>query len=244
MTDGAARTLIARAGAARRAVPRLTLPRSRARWTSGQWMTERTGGSDVAISETVATRDAARAGASTAQVVQLGDDLADGAHARAPRGQSARRQRARALLRARSRDAAGSPNASWSTGSRRSSARAWCRPPSSRSTATLAIPVARPERRHQEHHADAQHHAHVERHRRRLACATASRSRATTRTGASRSARRSPRSRCTSRRSRRSQAEYEAAFLLTFRAVELLGRDEAGELDEPGRPCCACSRPS
>jgi acyl-CoA dehydrogenase len=56
MTDGAARTLLALGNRALidRAVPRLTSRDPARAWTSGQWMTERTGGSDVAISETVA----------------------------------------------------------------------------------------------------------------------------------------------------------------------------------------------
>jgi len=56
MTDGAARTLIASENQALidRAIPRLTSRNPDDAWTSGQWMTERTGGSDVAISETVA----------------------------------------------------------------------------------------------------------------------------------------------------------------------------------------------
>ncbi|MDB4939528.1 MAG: putative acyl-CoA dehydrogenase, partial [Labilithrix sp.] len=56
MTDGAARTLIASKNKALidRAVPRLTSRDPDQAWTSGQWMTERTGGSDVAICETVA----------------------------------------------------------------------------------------------------------------------------------------------------------------------------------------------
>ncbi len=60
MTDGAARTLIASGNAplVDRAVPRLTARDPAKAWTSGQWMTERTGGSDVAISETVAKPDA------------------------------------------------------------------------------------------------------------------------------------------------------------------------------------------
>lgn len=60
MTDGAARTLIAMGnqGLIERAVPRLTARDPNKAWTSGQWMTERTGGSDVAISETVAKKDA------------------------------------------------------------------------------------------------------------------------------------------------------------------------------------------
>ncbi len=59
MTDGAARTLIASGDRALidRYVPRLTTRDPAAMWTSGQWMTERTGGSDVSQTETVARRD-------------------------------------------------------------------------------------------------------------------------------------------------------------------------------------------
>jgi alkylation response protein AidB-like acyl-CoA dehydrogenase len=60
MTDGAARTLLETGNQAlvERAVPRLTSRDPATMWTSGQWMTERTGGSDVGLSETVARRDA------------------------------------------------------------------------------------------------------------------------------------------------------------------------------------------
>jgi len=55
MTDGAAATLTAHGGtAAERALPRLLSRDPAKAWTSGQWMTERTGGSDVGLSETVA----------------------------------------------------------------------------------------------------------------------------------------------------------------------------------------------
>ena len=59
MTDGAARTLSAHASPelVARAVPRLTSRDPDVMWTSGQWMTERTGGSDVGLSETVAVKD-------------------------------------------------------------------------------------------------------------------------------------------------------------------------------------------
>ncbi len=59
MTDGAAKTLSQTANTAliERALPRLTSRDPDRMWTSGQWMTERTGGSDVAISETVARFD-------------------------------------------------------------------------------------------------------------------------------------------------------------------------------------------
>lgn len=61
MTDGAARTLLDLGNAAlvERAVPRLTSREPARAWTSGQWMTERSGGSDVSGTETVARRDAA-----------------------------------------------------------------------------------------------------------------------------------------------------------------------------------------
>jgi alkylation response protein AidB-like acyl-CoA dehydrogenase len=60
MTDGAARTLLDLGASelAARAVPRLTSRDPEAAWTSGQWMTERTGGSDVGLSETVARSSA------------------------------------------------------------------------------------------------------------------------------------------------------------------------------------------
>jgi len=56
MSDGAARTLLdlGNADLSRRAVPRLASRDPALAWTSGQWMTERTGGSDVSRTETVA----------------------------------------------------------------------------------------------------------------------------------------------------------------------------------------------
>lgn len=59
MTDGAARTLLSSGNAslAERVVPHLTSRDPAEFWTSGQWMTELTGGSDVGASETVARRD-------------------------------------------------------------------------------------------------------------------------------------------------------------------------------------------
>jgi alkylation response protein AidB-like acyl-CoA dehydrogenase len=59
MTDGAARTLLASGNAALvdRYVPLLTTRDPDKMWTSGQWMTERTGGSDVSQSETIARLD-------------------------------------------------------------------------------------------------------------------------------------------------------------------------------------------
>ncbi len=60
MTDGAAKTLVSLANKPLldRALPRLLSRDAATAWTSGQWMTERTGGSDVAISETVARHEA------------------------------------------------------------------------------------------------------------------------------------------------------------------------------------------
>ena len=59
MTDGAARTLSISGNKAlmERALPRLTSRDPKQFWTSGQWMTENTGGSDVGLSETVARGD-------------------------------------------------------------------------------------------------------------------------------------------------------------------------------------------
>jgi acyl-CoA dehydrogenase len=59
MTDGAARTLLVHGDRelVERAVPRLTSRDPDHAWTSGQWMTERTGGSDVGLSETVAREE-------------------------------------------------------------------------------------------------------------------------------------------------------------------------------------------
>jgi len=59
MTDGAAKTLVVHGNKelVDRALPRLMSRDPATAWTSGQWMTERTGGSDVAITETVARKD-------------------------------------------------------------------------------------------------------------------------------------------------------------------------------------------
>ncbi len=59
MTDGAARALIESGNEAliRRAVAHLTARRADQMWTSGQWMTETTGGSDISRTETRAVRD-------------------------------------------------------------------------------------------------------------------------------------------------------------------------------------------
>ncbi|HEY1556172.1 MAG TPA: acyl-CoA dehydrogenase family protein [Kofleriaceae bacterium] len=59
MTDGAARTLLASGNRELidHYVPKLTSRDPAVMWTSGQWMTERTGGSDVSQTETIARRD-------------------------------------------------------------------------------------------------------------------------------------------------------------------------------------------
>jgi alkylation response protein AidB-like acyl-CoA dehydrogenase len=61
MTDGAVRTLLDSRNQAlvERAVPRLTSRDPARFWTSGQWMTESSGGSDVGLGSTEARRDAA-----------------------------------------------------------------------------------------------------------------------------------------------------------------------------------------
>ena len=62
MTDGAARTLLDSGNRALidHALPRLLSRDPTTMWTSGQWMTERVGGSDVGQTETVARRDGDR----------------------------------------------------------------------------------------------------------------------------------------------------------------------------------------
>src|SRR5262245_6484647 len=62
MTDGAARALTASGNRALigRAVPHLTSRDPRQFWTSGQWMTEATGGSDVGLTGTVARQENGR----------------------------------------------------------------------------------------------------------------------------------------------------------------------------------------
>ncbi len=59
MTDGATRTLLGSNNRELidRYVPRLTSRDPAVMWTSGQWMTERTGGSDVSGTETIAKKD-------------------------------------------------------------------------------------------------------------------------------------------------------------------------------------------
>lgn len=59
MTDGAAKTVLSSGNQAliERALPRLTSRDPASFWTSGQWMTESTGGSDVGRSETVAVHE-------------------------------------------------------------------------------------------------------------------------------------------------------------------------------------------
>ncbi len=59
MTDGAARTLLDSGNKTliERALPRLTSRDPDVAWTSGQWMTEASGGSDVGSSDTRAVRD-------------------------------------------------------------------------------------------------------------------------------------------------------------------------------------------
>lgn len=59
MSDGAARALLDAGNAAlvERALPHLTSRDPARFWTSGQWMTESIGGSDVGASETIAVRD-------------------------------------------------------------------------------------------------------------------------------------------------------------------------------------------
>ena len=108
MTDGCARTLELLAGDAlrERVLPRLLARDPSSGVDQRQWMTERTGGSDVGLSETTARPgDDGTLPAPRNQVVHVGGDERGGADARSPRGQPAGRQGARAVLPRRSRRA-------------------------------------------------------------------------------------------------------------------------------------------
>ncbi len=96
MTDGAARTLLAAATRALidRAVPRLTSRDPAQFWTSGQWMTETHRRLRRRRSRDARGAGRRRLAALRPQVVHLRHHLADGADARAPRGQSRRAARA------------------------------------------------------------------------------------------------------------------------------------------------------
>ncbi|MDH3588498.1 MAG: acyl-CoA dehydrogenase family protein [Gammaproteobacteria bacterium] len=61
MTDGAVRVIaqLGEKSLRQRAYPRLTSRNPKSFWTSGQWMTEKSGGSDVSQTETIARRDGA-----------------------------------------------------------------------------------------------------------------------------------------------------------------------------------------
>ena len=152
-----------------------------------------------------------------------------------PEGNGRGGKRPGAVLPRDARRARPARTASGVTASRTSSARARCPPPSSTLDGTPADAGRRAERRRARHRADAQRHAHLERVcARRVPCAARSRWRATTRAGASRSARRSPDQPLHLETLAGLQAEFEAAFQLTFLLVELLGRDETGSGDDGG----------
>ena len=132
MTDGAARTLLdlGNQALADRAVPRLTSRDPGSMWTSGQWMTERTGGSDVAVTETVARRTPEglaprrRRSGSPRRPPRRWRSPWPGPRATAPAAGASRSSTSSCATRPADRTA-------WrSTGSRTSSARARCRPPS------------------------------------------------------------------------------------------------------------------
>ena len=111
MTDGAARVLLGSGNdkLIKRAVPHLTTRDPREFWTSGQWMTEASGGSDVGLSETVARRDAdvwrltGRKWFTSATTSQMALTLAR------PEGNSAG-GKGLALFYVETRDGAGMPN--------------------------------------------------------------------------------------------------------------------------------------
>ena len=196
-------------------------------------MTERTGGSDVAISETVG---AGRTATLTASTAPSGSPPRRRRRWRSPsRGPRATRRAAPGWRSSTSssRTPTARSTGSWSTASRTSSARAWCRPRSSRSTARARSPVAGLTDGIKNIAPDAQHHAHVERGLRRVGDAARARPGARLREEARRvrgaarrqaAARRHARGHAGRVRGRRSSS--------AFRAVELLGREEAGVLAE------------
>ena len=100
MTDGVATALRDASNAAlrERILPRLLSRDPATFWISGQWMTENAGGSDVAMSETAARRDAdGTLATGRPQVVHVGDQRRVRTGAGASRGQPRGRGRARAV---------------------------------------------------------------------------------------------------------------------------------------------------
>ena len=205
MTDGAARTLQRvgqrSAARARAAAPDLRAIRAQF-WTSGQWMTERTGGSDVGLDRD--RRAPGRAGHwrlygrkwfTSATTSQMALTLAR------PEGNPAG-GKGLALFYLETRDAQG--RLDHILVNRLKDKLGTRKVPTAELTldGTLAPPWSSGSSDGvPQHRADAQRHAHLERVCASRTCAAGSRSRATTRAGASPSARRSPRSRCTSTRS-------------------------------------------
>ena len=101
MTDGAARTLIASGNQELidRAVPHLITRDPKEFWTAGQWMTEITGGSDVGLVRDDRKEDRCEwLSTLWAQMVYVGNLIADRVDARASGGQSAGRARSCAFL--------------------------------------------------------------------------------------------------------------------------------------------------
>jgi acyl-CoA dehydrogenase len=195
-------------------------------------MTERTGGSDVGLSETVARRTTTASGTRSLrdEVVHVGDDLADGAHAR--RGPRATRPEARprALL-PRARD---EPGAEGILVNRLKDKLGTRKVPTAELTldGALAVPCVGTSDGVRASPRCSTSPARGTRSAPSRACAAGSRSPATT-----------PRKRVQfgallsdkplhADTLADMQAEFEGAFHLTFRAVELLGREEAGELTE------------
>ena len=237
MTDGAATTLLAHGNRAlvERAVPRLTSRDPALAWTSGQWMTERTGGSDVgqSLTRAVAEPGGERVPALRHQVVHLGHhqrDDADPGPAGGKRPAAGRGWRSSTSSYATPRDG---PTACGSSASRRSSGTRML------PTAEIELDGARGGAggralgRGAGHRPDAADHPDLERALRGGRDAAGRGAGAGLRPaalGVRRAARR--------RRPLHVQTladlevEAQAAFLLTFRVVELLGLVEAEEATE------------
>ena len=142
MTDGAAQTLLKTGNQVLidRALPRLTSRNPEQMWTSGQWMTESTGGSDVGKTETVAKQEGDTWRLYGPQVVYFRDDERDVANLGPAGRQPAGRPRPCHVLRGNPRCSRTAHKTSKLPVSRTSSGHAKCRPLNSSCAAPPPLP--------------------------------------------------------------------------------------------------------
>ena len=229
-----------------RALPRLTSRDPATAWTSGQWMTERTGGSDVAIAETVARHEA-------------------GGRLPPLRHQVVHERRRPRRWRSRSRGPKGTRRAERgsrsSTSSSATTTAAMNGIPVNRlkdklgtrmvPTAELTLDGARGDRRRRGRRTASRTSRRCSTITRtwNAVCAvsgmrTRSRSRATTPGGASRSARRSATSRCTPTRSPGCRPSTRARSTSRSARSSCSGGKRRGRSRRTRRSSCGCSRRS